>query len=1011
MMKYPTTPRVRSAAAAIATALADAVQPLEKRVLLSTTSNGGVFDVHNLPHFTASSGNLMDLKHGPMAKAGGTLAQLYHEYRKFVRKGGAEPANFLGKQKALNNMLTFGRGDRGDLTVAVTVRTYGSMDDLTNVVQPLGGKVIVRNGAYNAADVMLPVSALRGLAANGLVAAVEPAGKPVTARGVASNQADRGLVADATRTAFGVDGTGVKVGVLSDSFSHIEGGYHDSITTGDLPKGVQVLDDSFPGGEDEGRAMLELIHDIAPGAQLAFATAGVSVSQMARNIIALADAGCKVIVDDIGFVTESLFQNSVVSDAIGEVKHNYGVTYLSCAHNQDRSAFEQEIHWVKAADGRMMADFDPGSGVDTRMDVDFVGFSGIFLTWDDPYNGVTGSPTVDLDVDFFERDTGEKITGGGDDNFATGVPTEFFAAPPDHYSMELYVANRNGAKTLPTRFKMRTFNAPLFNFEYDGLQAATGGHNAPPDGLGVGAVPFFLAPTIQNRIGVNSEHFSSLGPVTLLFDSAGHRLSKPRVLQKPDLSAIDGVNTSFFPPGKGNDDPHDADQLPNFFGTSAAAPNAAAVAVLLKQLVPTATPDEIIRSLVESAKQQPLNGSRSGAWDPQGGFGLINAIQAAHFLSPKNPISQIATILPESQARGVQTLQIKFSEPVTGFDKSDLILQRGAKGSNLLGSGAVKLTTNDNQTFFLKNLSKITGKPGNYTLTVKGGGATSIAKGQSTLGSSAGFSVNGKPTGVQAIPVSDSEVDLMWTDNTPNEKRFKIYRAADPSFRQNLQVFDVSPNQSVFKDKGLESGFTYYYKVKAVTTSSGGDPTSSRVSTTTLSRNEVVVDNSNTRQTDVEGKWQHSVFGNGFVGGDYLISADPGASVTYTPDIPVAGTYFVYVRNVAASNRSTDATVSVAGKGTAVNQQKGNGWKLLGTFSLDKGTSKSVTIRSTGSGVTVADAVRFQLADSNASKKQKSPAASARPAAAASSQTIAARASLFSHFGVALVDDPTFGLS
>ena len=105
------------------------------------------------------------------------------------------------------------------------------------------------------------------------------------------------------------------------------------------------------------------------------------------------------------------------------------------------------------------------------------------------------------------------------------------------------------------------------------------------------------------------------------------------------------------------------------------------MSALLYSLVPTATPDEIQRSLTASAKSHPLNGSTPGQWDPQGGFGLITGFRRAHFLSPKNPISQIPTILPESQPRGVKTLQIMFSEPVTGFDKGDLILQRGAKGS------------------------------------------------------------------------------------------------------------------------------------------------------------------------------------------------------------------------------------------------------------------------------------------------------------------------------------------
>ena len=154
----------------------------------------------------------------------------------------------------------------------------------------------------------------------------------------------------------------------------------------------------------------------------------------------------KSIVDDIRYPTEPAFQNGVIAQAIGAARHQFGVSYFSSAGNQADQGFEQEIHWVKGPDGRMMANFDPGSGVDTRMDFDYFGLGSIFLQWDDPYNGVTGALTVDLDVDLFERDSGIKIAGGGDDNFATGVPLESMFAIPDHYSMELYVANRGGAQ-------------------------------------------------------------------------------------------------------------------------------------------------------------------------------------------------------------------------------------------------------------------------------------------------------------------------------------------------------------------------------------------------------------------------------------------------------------------------------------------------------------------------------------------------------------------------------------
>ena len=103
----------------------------------------------------------------------------------------------------------------------------------------------------------------------------KPTCKPPIYQGEAYNQAETSMFADVARTEFNVDGTGVTIGVLSDSVNQFNGGLSESYGTGDLNPNnpVDVIADGAAGGTDEGRAMLENIHDVAPGANLAFATA------------------------------------------------------------------------------------------------------------------------------------------------------------------------------------------------------------------------------------------------------------------------------------------------------------------------------------------------------------------------------------------------------------------------------------------------------------------------------------------------------------------------------------------------------------------------------------------------------------------------------------------------------------------------------------------------------------------------------------------------------------------
>ena len=129
--------------------------------------------------------------------------------------------------------------------------------------------------------------------------------------------------ASTARGTFNIAGTGVKIGVLSDGVSTIAAPQ----ASGDL--GVITVLAGQAGSGDKGTAMLEIIHDIAPGADLYFATSATSITSFAQNIRDLRTAGCDIIVDDTSYIAESPFQDGapgitntnggVVTQAVNDV--------------------------------------------------------------------------------------------------------------------------------------------------------------------------------------------------------------------------------------------------------------------------------------------------------------------------------------------------------------------------------------------------------------------------------------------------------------------------------------------------------------------------------------------------------------------------------------------------------------------------------------------------------------------------------------------------------------------
>src|ERR1700722_479260 len=526
------------------------------------------------------------------------------------------PGSGLQDLHALNPAVKFSQpANSSSPLVLIDAITKGDPQKLKAALVGLG---LQRASQYsNDVGGWLPVDQLDAATALTEVHAIRAA-MMRTKSGAVTSQGDFAQNSDLVRSQNSLDGSGITVGVISDSYDCYavyaangvpaggNAGYANNgftadatmdVSTGDLPSGVIVLAEANPQGGgclnygaptqlpfgDEGRAIMQIVHDVAPGAGLAFYTAENSEADFANGIgqlaasVASGGAGAKVIIDDVGYFDEPFFQDGEVAQAVNAVVAN-GVAYFSSAGNNGTLAYDNysvtTASFATPGTGQNanehLLNFDTtGATTTTTLPVtipqmapgDFVA---IVVEWDQPY--VTGAPnsggaTSQINVCITPTSGNDIITNyNGQSATCSGLNT----LGQDPYQVMIVDNPANAAgyssqETVNIVVGLANSSAPPGRIkvvvEDDGLGSqitkfagngggAIQGHPLAGGAAAVGAV-FFPNTLSCGATTPTLETFSSAGGDPILFDVNG----KPQAAQfrqKPDFASPDGGNDTFL---------------------------------------------------------------------------------------------------------------------------------------------------------------------------------------------------------------------------------------------------------------------------------------------------------------------------------------------------------------------------------------------------------------------------------------------------------------------------------
>ena len=371
------------------------------------------------------------------------------------------------------NEFIYTLNSEGDVLIEIVIQSgkYDTVVSLLSSFSVFSGDFI--SDVYDPTDdervitVFFPIEHLPELNPNSdLINQVYEVSRPIPNTGLIPSQGDVAQNSAIARLGWNLSGKDVKIGVISDSYDRISGVQGSlgtavirDIENGDLPGGdqkVKVLQDyPFGPASDEGRAMLQILHDVAPEAELYFTTGFVSEGNMAAGIADLVAADCDIIVDDLTYMKGPFFRDGIVADAVNEAT-SLGVSYFSSAGNFANRSFEANFT-AAPAPNEIRHDFGGGNSLQ-QLQLE-PGQYIIALQWEDDFyslGSLTGAKN-DLDI-YLANDNGSILYGFNRNNLGAD-PVEimpFVVVNPTTTNLVIERAAGNGTQV---PFKYVVFRA------------------------------------------------------------------------------------------------------------------------------------------------------------------------------------------------------------------------------------------------------------------------------------------------------------------------------------------------------------------------------------------------------------------------------------------------------------------------------------------------------------------------------------------------------------------------
>jgi len=370
---------------------------------------------------------------------------------------------------------------------------------------------------------------------------------------------------------LGNDGSGIKIGVIDLQFSD----YLTSIAIGELPANTVITDYTGNGtdGGSHGTNVAEIVHDMAPGAQLYLAKINSDL-QLEAAVNDMIAAGVKVINHSVSWFGAAFYDGTGPLCDITNTAESAGILWVNAAGNSRNKHY---LGIFSDADGDRRHEFKPGQNYNT-ISLNAGQAVTLILNWD-------AYPVTSTDYDMYLYD-GNPDAGGSPVAWSTNtqgngngrsVPYEAIGYSALASGTYYIVVEKKSASTASVPLTLFSIGPSL------GVVTTASSLTQPADCASVLAVA-------ATNLSDSPEEFSSEGPTT----DGRH---------KPEISAPDGVVTS----------------TSNFAGTSAASPHAAGAAALVVAAHPGFTTTQMRSELTATAQDVLPTG-----FDYRAGYGRIS---------------------------------------------------------------------------------------------------------------------------------------------------------------------------------------------------------------------------------------------------------------------------------------------------------------------------------------------------------------------------------------------------